>query len=251
MGGNHIWHLITDCTQSHVTQYRTEVLRPHAVALASRLVDLLIMAHPPGEAGANSAPGRPVPTRKLPEQLTLAAEALRAAVQPATHPTWWDTADAQALLYRLLICAPISAFDVRRKHPDLVAAVGAGRRPPLNRNPNPAAMAAPEPDDGMPALLAFARALDATVLPNSKLRPWANTWTAWSVQHILGLAGVHRCGQSEVEDTTDRHVPCPLCSSRASPVVDNPVPDLINGAPNFGEAAPAPGAAPPGAIGTT
>lgn len=227
--GHHIWHLALNCTNPHMTRFRTEALRPRAHAIVNRLADLLLMAHPRAvvAGGGDTGQSRPVPARAAPAALVSSIADLRAAVKPASDDTWWSTSDAHHLMYRLLVCAPVSAFDVRHAHPATLPAPAGGRAEPLDRSNSP--LPAPTPDTGMPATLAFGRMLDATVLPNSRLRPWANAWTAWSLQQLVSLAGVHRCGASGVTDTTDTYVPCPLCHVRIAPVLGHQSPDLIHG----------------------
>jgi hypothetical protein len=221
VGKHHLWHLALECQHPHVVQYRRTVLQPAAYQAASRLVDLLAAAHPksPGARAGNPLV-HTATTRQLPAALTQARADLKAAIRVARGAQQWDSPDWQHLTYRLLTCAPIAAFDVRARHPHTILPQGC-RRLQLCRC-DTETPTAPTADDAMPALLAFARAHDAAVLPNSKLRPWANEWVTWSTKHIVGLAGVHRCGLSRTSGpqagTNDAQVPCPLCRPEAVPL---------------------------------
>ncbi len=248
-----IWHLANECQQAHIRQYREEVLQPDAAALMLQIVKLLKRGHTTrrepqqapqaaapnvvagnvhGGPGPHQALAHKVPTRPLSAAFVAASGALVSCLAQQANPGWWSRPDAQHLVYRLVVCAPFSAFDVRPVHPSTLPAPGDSRTHSTNRSTtDDEVFVAPTADTAMPCSLALGGVFDATILPNSRLRPWANAWTQWSVKHILGLAGVHRCGSSGVRDSTNRVVPCPLCPppKHPSPVLEAPMPDITGG----------------------
>jgi hypothetical protein len=242
-GKQNLWHLALECRDDHLRRYRAAILQPAVVYVAERLVSLLIAAHPktPGARSGNPL-AHAAPARSLPPELSHAGTSLRTALRAAHDPAWWATADAQHLAYRLLVCAPVSAFDVRRPHTHTVH-TGTGRAPTrcaCSPGGGGEAPIPPTPDTALPALLAFATAHDASVLPNSKLRAWANTWTSWSVKHIVQIAGVHRCILSGGAGC-DTQVPCPLCNPGLPALLGRPLADLT-GDPDIRNTATATGA---------
>ena len=243
----HIWHLALECPQEHVASYRTTVLEPAAWAFARNMADMLILAYPRLQASGGEVPaGVPghIACRRLPAALLQAATALKAAL---AVPQGADTKnDRQCLLYRLLLCAPISAFDVRLPHSSRVPGPG-GSFPPKDRSTAHIVAPAPVRRTDMPATLALGQILDSVVLPNSRLRPWANAWAAWSVRHLFQLAGVHRCTHSgRSAAAAHKRVPCPLCAPQR-PFGEQVVPDLLDAPPFYGPAPPPPPAATGGA----
>jgi hypothetical protein len=167
---------------------------------------------------------------------------LRALIPAAPAAEWWDTPDIQHVVYRMLLGTPFSAFDVRLIHPSLAVA-----RPVAERRSDDPTLTdpGPTPDPEMPVSVALGRIFDAVVLPNARLRGFANAWTRWSIRYLIELAGVHRCRHSVNGGTwgsNDRQVPCPLCRKARSTVLGASVPDLtgtFDTSAGAGAAAPA------------
>lgn len=159
-------------------------------------------------------------TRPCPAPLLEAISRLRTLAEAPD----WASPDLQNVLYRLLLCAPFTEFDVRRTHPDLTHE---GRHPPRARGdaadaPDPG----PVPDMEMPVSQALGRIFDNLILPPACLRPVANLWVRWSHSHIYDLAGVHRCGDSGIPASPSKFVPCPLCHVRVPAPHNAPRPDI-------------------------
>jgi hypothetical protein len=222
-GQRHIWHLAMVCPQSHLAQYRRESLWPRARALLKAIPTLLEDAYP--ENTDEGEGRRTVATRPFPKELTAALKELKAKLPRRPSEEWWSTPDMQHVLYRLLLGVPFSAFDVRTAHPSLTL----GGRRVLERPSDDATDPGPTPDPQMPVSLVLGRIFDLVILPNARLRTFANTWMLWSVWRLIELAGVHRCALSVDSGTwgsNDRQVPCPLCRADRPSVMGHPVPDL-------------------------
>lgn len=101
---------------------------------------------------------------------------MHATVDALTHAT----VDGRFTLYRLLLCAPFSAFDVRQSVPG-------GMRDAHGQRLDNA--------HDLPLGHALGSLLDSTVLPRRYLRRLANVWTSWSAREIKLLVGLHSCAR--------------------------------------------------------
>ena len=144
-GCESVWHLMADCTHAHVVEQRDRFYssgRDIMERICAELEDAY------ERAGMVVLPGFDTAV----VQMRMHADALTSA-----------TLDGRYVMYRLLLCAPFSAFDVRRPIAGGVRAAHGQRE-----------------DNGvaMPLSHAFGSLLDNTVLPRRFLRRCANIWTS-------------------------------------------------------------------------
>lgn len=163
-GSENVWHLLADCVHSHVVEHR-ERFYSSARGMLEKICAQISRASE--RAQGVISPG-----------LETAIAAVRARMDDL-RPT---AADGRFVMYRLLLCAPFSSFDVR--FPAVaVRRVHAADSPRVSN------------EDALPLAHALGSMLDAVVLPRRFLRPLANAWSNWSAREVKILVGLHACAR--------------------------------------------------------
>jgi hypothetical protein len=195
-------HFFLHCSHPHIVANRSKLFRS-ATGVVQHLVSLLHREH--DRFWGDSAPREVL-------------ESARRVVQILKDPSFaWASEDGHTLLSHLVTASPFSAFDVRHQLTN-----GATRAELTSKKATlPVAQ-----NLHLPLTLAFGGLLDATTLPRSKLRPYANAWVRWAHRTIMQLVGLHACarGNSRLD------APC-LCSPRKISQQSCPAP--AHGLPDF------------------
>ena len=181
-------HLIVACQHEEMQHFRRWLFKQtkHLLARMDKLIKSAFQVRVYDSASAARAKETTMPTA-LQEALVAVAAATKVA-SPSSN-------DSRVVMFRLMACAPWSAYDVREADADTAGGGAHDRsaRAQARERRRSTQPAEPTTHPGLPLALAIGKMLDSLAHKRSRLRPWANLWTLWSYRAVMRLTTMHGC----------------------------------------------------------